>query len=174
MIDVDIDTSPIWGDSQDWKDIAQNAVHAAIEYSAYKKFSEDKKTISISIKLSDNDEINALNKQYRNKDKPTNILSFPLIETQELDTLYNHQNSTNPNNIAIPEILLGDLILAYSICRDEANSKSISLADHFTHLIIHGVLHLIGYDHIIDNDANVMQSIEIKALKKLGLDDPYE
>jgi probable rRNA maturation factor len=71
------------------------------------------------------------------------------------------------------EVLLGDIILAHGVCSAEADEKGIPLADHVTHLIIHGTLHLLGYDHVDDTDAEHMESLEVKALASLGLGNPY-
>ena len=98
-------------------------------------------------------EIQKLNRDYRDKDKATNVLSFP---------------------DAGPAPLLGDVVLAYETVKREAADKSVSISDHVTHLIIHGFLHLQGYDHETDADAAQMEALEIKALKSLNIDNPYE
>jgi probable rRNA maturation factor len=72
-----------------------------------------------------------------------------------------------------PEIMLGDIILAYETCTAEAEEKHISVADHATHLVIHGMLHLLGHDHIEDDDAELMEALEVKALASIGLNNPY-
>ena len=105
----------------------------------------------LSIVLTDDAHIHALNRDYRDKDKPTNVLSFP-------------QDGA----------MLGDIILAWETVQREAEEKHISSADHFTHLIIHGFLHLHGYDHEIDADAMQMEALEIQALSALNIDNPYE
>ena len=91
-----------------------------------------------------------LNKQWRGKDKPTNVLSFP-----------------GNNGYA------GDIAIAYGIASKEAKAAAKSLADHATHLVVHGVLHLAGYDHERPKDASVMEPLEVKVLKRLGVADPY-
>lgn len=105
----------------------------------------------LSIACVDDDAIHTLNKTYRGKDKPTNVLSFP---------------SDPP--------LLGDIVLAYGVIKQESDTRRIAFEDHVTHLIIHGFLHLLGYDHQNDEDAAGMEHLEIEALKKLGIDNPYE
>lgn len=97
--------------------------------------------------------IQTLNKDYRGLDKATNVLSFP---------------------DAGPAPLLGDIVFAYETIMREATEKSVSITDHLTHLIIHGFLHLQGYDHETDSDAAHMEGLEIKALKSLNIDNPYE
>jgi len=106
----------------------------------------------VSLVLTDDGAIRALNRDYRHKDKPTNVLSFPVVEAPGL---------------------LGDIILARETIIMEADSRNIKLADHVSHLIIHGLLHLLGYDHIIEADAEDMEAIEIAALAKLGIANPY-
>jgi probable rRNA maturation factor len=124
----------------------------------------DSETISIVIRVVDIDESAELNLGFRDKDGPTNILSFP-------DEL--------PDFIAqLPEIKLqtkhlGDLIICEPIVRQEASQQNKTLEQHWAHLIIHGMLHLQGYDHIKEKDANVMENLEIKLMKRLGFDNPY-
>lgn len=165
MIEIDLIKGQDWIDEDYWHDLSMAAALSALKHSDYKFILRLDHIVSISISLSDNDEVCALNKQYRGKDKPTNILSFPMLKRDELANIADSQ---------IPEIMLGDLILAYSICDREAQSKNIELSDHFQHLIIHGILHLLGYDHIEDKDADMMQSIEIGALNDMGIGNPYE
>ena len=105
----------------------------------------------LSIALVDDADIQALNRDYRHKDKATNVLSFP----QE-----------GP--------LLGDIVLALETVQREAAEKSISLEHHVSHLIIHGFLHLQGYDHETDETAREMEALEIAALAALNIDNPYE
>jgi len=109
--------------------------------------------------------VQTLNAQYRQKDKPTNVLSFPMVQADLLDTI--GQNSDDG------EVLLGDIVLAYGVCASEAAEKNISIEHHATHLIVHGTLHLLGYDHMEDHEAEAMERIEIDALGSLGLEDPY-
>lgn len=106
----------------------------------------------LSIALSDDKHIQTLNRAYREKDKPTNVLSFP---------------------IAPPAPLLGDIVLAYETLDREAKDKAIRFEDHLAHLLIHGFLHLQGYDHQNEADASEMEGLEIKALARLNIDNPY-
>jgi probable rRNA maturation factor len=122
-------------------------------------------TVEISIRLTTDAEVQTLNAQYRHKDKPTNVLSFPMVQADLLDTI--DQNSDDG------EVLLGDIVLAYGVCAAEAEERGISIEQHATHLIVHGTLHLLGYDHLEDREAEAMEAIEIDALAALGLADPY-
>jgi probable rRNA maturation factor len=115
--------------------------------------------IEIVIRLTHNDAVHTLNKQWRSKDAPTNVLSFPM----------DAPDGDHPGGI-----MLGDIVLALGVCQAEAKDKKIALADHATHLIVHGFLHLLGFDHIEDDDASHMEAIERDVLRNLGLHNPYE
>ena len=120
--------------------------------------------LAASLLFTTDAEVHALNRQWRQRDQPTNVLSFPMLERDEL---LNLRAEGGP-------VLLGDVALAYETCAREANHKGISIADHATHLIVHGLLHLAGYDHEISTaDAEAMEALETKALAGLGLADPY-
>jgi len=111
----------------------------------------------LTIRIVDEAEITELNQQYRKKDGPTNVLSFPFESDIELE---------------IP--LLGDLVICASIVAKEAKQQQKSLQAHWAHMIIHGTLHLLGYDHITESEASEMESMEIDLLQQLGFSNPYE
>ena len=111
--------------------------------------------------------MHALNREWREKDKPTNVLSFPMLDDDEIDALLDGTYNA-------PEIMLGDIILAYETCAAEAEEKQISVANHATHLVIHGMLHLLGHDHVGDEEAEAMEALEVKALASMGLHNPYD
>jgi probable rRNA maturation factor len=163
MIETDISIEPLWPRA-DWQAICDKAVSAALNVAPYKALVETQATVSISIAFADNVQVHKLNQDYRHKDKPTNILSFPMIQADMLDIVAD----TNDG-----EILLGDMILAHETCAAEAAEKGIPLPRHVTHLIIHGTLHLLGFDHIDDIEAQHMEALEVKALASLGLPNPY-
>lgn len=109
-------------------------------------------------------EVRALNRDWRQRDKPTNVLSFPMLAREELLALVAEG----------PPVMLGDLALAYETCTREADEKGIPLEHHAAHLIIHGLLHLAGYDHVhSDEEAEAMEALETAALAKMGIPDPY-
>ena len=148
----------------DWEQLAQSAVAAAIAHSPYAAFATDQPTYEIAVKLTSDAEVHELNRAYRDKDKPTNVLSFPMVQADLL------QGTSNTDD---GEVLLGDIVLAEGVCATEAADKGMSLADHAVHLMIHGTFHLLGYDHMDDNEAQAMEALEIAALASLGLSDPY-
>lgn len=111
----------------------------------------------LTIRLVNIIESQQLNKQYRQKDKPTNVLSFPFEV---------------PAGIELN--LLGDLVICTQVVEQEAKAQNKALFDHWAHMVIHGCLHLVGYDHINDTDANEMEAIEVKILAKLAISNPYD
>ena len=120
--------------------------------------------LTASVLFTSDADVHALNKEWRGKDKPTNVLSFPMLERDDLLAL-------TPEG---PPEMLGDLALAYETCAREAAEKGIALEDHATHLIVHGLLHLAGHDHVdSDEQAEAMEALEIAALAKMGIPDPY-
>ncbi len=165
MLEVDLSVEPLWGAQQDWQTLSDRAAAAAIAVAPYAALTEGSLHISVSIRFADNDEVQKLNRDYRDKDAPTNVLSFPMMEGHEFDALANTDDG---------ETLLGDIILAHETCAAEAAEKGISLPQHVTHLIIHGTLHLLGYDHIDEHQGDVMEELEVKALASMGLGNPYD
>lgn len=111
----------------------------------------------VTLRIVDREESAELNGLYRHKTGPTNVLSFPFEA---------------PAGITLP--LAGDLVVCATVVRDEAMEQGKSLANHWAHMIIHGMLHLQGYDHINDDDAEIMESLEIRLLQELGIGNPYE
>jgi probable rRNA maturation factor len=116
----------------------------------------DDDDIVASLQVVGSDEMRALNKTYRDKDMPTNVLSFPMQLPDEVDIK-----------------ILGDLALCVDVIDEEAKAQGKSTKAHWAHMVIHGMLHLQGYDHIDDGEAETMETMEIKILKKLGFDNPY-
>lgn len=107
----------------------------------------------IVVLLTDDDAVRELNGRFRDKDRPTNVLSFPAPEN------------------AFPH--LGDIVLAYGVCATEAEAQGKTLADHLSHLVVHGVLHLLGRDHEDDAEAEEMEAEEREILAQIGVADPY-
>ena len=164
MLDIAIDADPEWDSSTRWEPLVRSAAEAAIAESAFPQLASSDRSVELSVRLADDEEVRALNEQWRGKDKPTNVLSFPQLEQDDLAEI----------NDEGPELLLGDLILARGVCEREAREKDVPLEDHAAHLIVHGTLHLLGYDHQDDESAHEMESREVRALARLGIADPYE
>jgi probable rRNA maturation factor len=120
----------------------------------------------MSLVLADDALVQALNRDYRDKDKPTNVLSFALLD--DLDDT----DDALARDEGMP-ILIGDVILAFETVQREAREQGKSIKDHLTHLVIHGVLHLLGYDHQSDPDADRMERLETSILARMGIADPY-
>lgn len=132
--------------------------------------------VELTIRLTDNAELQQLNRDYRGKDQPTNILSFP-FEPIAIDpiTLQTELQTAYAGDVAQLDVpLIGDLIIAVGVMQEEANKQSKTLYNHYAHITIHGILHLLGYDHIEEEDADVMEGLEIRILHGLGIANPYE
>jgi probable rRNA maturation factor len=114
----------------------------------------------VSLVLTTDAEIRILNRMWRNQDKPTNVLSFP----GDMDIVHDDA-----------PVLLGDIVIAFETTRREVEEQKLaaSLSDHLSHLIVHGVLHLLGYDHEIDEEAEEMEQLETELLAGLGIPNPY-
>ena len=149
----------------EWEALAQRASTAAIAASPQAMLAETSADVEISVRLTSDGEVHTLNRQYRQQDKPTNVLSFPMVQPDLIETLDDTDDG---------EILLGDIVLAYGVCAREAAEKGVPLEDHAAHLIVHGTLHLLGHDHMNDVDADAMEAIERAAMASLGLHDPYQ
>lgn len=164
MLDVAVQREADWPEL-DWDAIGAKAAAAAVGQTPFGELADAVAVIEIAVRLTSDDEVHQLNAQYRGKDKPTNVLSFPMIEPDLIEALT--QNSDDG------EVILGDIVLAHGVCATEAEEKGITVEDHATHLIVHGVLHLLGYDHQGDSEAEAMESMERAALDTLGIPDPY-
>ncbi|WP_372781423.1 rRNA maturation RNase YbeY [Phenylobacterium sp.] len=146
MIDLEIE-DPAWTTAlADAEGLARAAAEATLA-------SEGAVGEGVSLLLTNDVTIRGLNLRFRAQDKPTNVLSFPA-----------------PQN---PERFLGDVALAYGVCAQEAQDQDKPLAHHLQHLVAHGVLHLLGYDHISDAEADEMEGLERVVLAGLGIPDPY-
>jgi probable rRNA maturation factor len=163
-LDIAIDADAEWDSSNDWARLARSAATAAIAESAFPQLGQGERMVELSVRLTSDEEVHALNAEWRGKDKPTNVLSFPMAAGDELEAV------ADPG----PELMLGDIILAGGICAAEAADKGLPLESHAAHLMIHGTLHLLGYDHMDDDSAADMEAREIRALARLGIADPYE
>jgi len=153
VIEVEIEDDAWNTDLPDVETLVVKAAEAAMaaHFSAHLRSGGGE--MQITVLLTDDETVKALNGQFRGKPVPTNVLSFPAPAT------------------AAPH--LGDIALAYGVCAREAQAQEKSLAHHLLHLTTHGVLHLLGYDHETDADAEVMEALERDILAGLGVPDPY-
>ena len=155
-IDLDIEDWP----AGEWQRMAREAAAAVGEVEPLL----DHPGLQVSVLLTNDEEIHALNRAWRSRDKPTNVLSFPMLTRDDLAALAKNG----------PPAMLGDIALAHGVCAREAAENGVSLADHATHLVVHALLHLAGHDHVeSDEQAEAMEALEIAALAKLGIADPY-
>ncbi len=159
-MELEISIEAEWPTPPDWEALAERAAQALVGLAP--ELANPR--LSASLLFTGDAEVHALNREWRGKDKPTNVLSFPMLEREELLDL----PAEGP-----PE-LLGDIALALQTCAQEAQAKGLPLEHHAAHLIVHGLLHLAGHDHEISpEDARTMEIVEIKALALLGIADPY-
>ena len=138
--------------------MAERAARAVGEWLALGEF-------QVVVMGCDDKRIATLNAEFRGKPKPTNVLSWPVIEFEP------HEPGARPQPPETDE--LGDIAISYDTCQREAEAQKKPFADHATHLLVHAVLHLAGYDHIDDQDAETMEDAERSILGKLGIPDPY-
>jgi probable rRNA maturation factor len=120
---------------------------------------------SVSLLLADDAQVQVLNRTWRGKDQATNVLSFPATDARPGRT-------PEPEFLGVP-LELGDVALAYETCEREARAQAKPITQHIDHLIVHGVLHLLGYDHMTEDEASIMEGLEVKILAGLGVPDPY-
>lgn len=165
MIRVESAASDDWGSETDWAALADSAVRSAVLASSHVHLAECGITLEVSVRFASDLEVHKLNAAYRGKDSPTNVLSFPMFEAALIGSVGDADGG---------EALLGDVILAHGVCSAEARDKGLRVCAHAAHLIVHGTLHLLGYDHEAgDEDAEAMEEIERRALAALGIADPY-
>ena len=164
MLDIVLDADPEWDSSTGWDELAEKAVTAAVAESAFPQLASGKRITELSVRLAGDEEVHALNAKWRGKDKPTNVLSFPMADAEELAD----------GGPVDAELMLGDIILAHGVCAREAEEKQIPVERHAAHLMVHGTLHLLGYDHHDDAGAADMEAREVRALARLGIANPFE
>ncbi|HKT15629.1 MAG TPA: rRNA maturation RNase YbeY [Allosphingosinicella sp.] len=165
MIMVDAVTGAEWSPKIDWPALAAEAGRAAVAHSRHAALIDSGLAVELSVKFTGDSQVQALNAAYRNKNQPTNVLAFPMLDAGLLDSVAGADGG---------EILLGDVVLAHGVCSAEAADKGVTREQHASHLVVHGVLHLLGYDHGEDEEAEAMERIEREALASIGIADPYE
>ena len=165
MILVESDVSGEWDSSTDWAALADRSVRAAVGASRHVAMLTSGIAFELSAKFTTDQEVRSLNAGYRGKDKPTNVLSFPMVQRDLLESISAADRG---------EVLLGDVVLACGVCAAEAAEKTITVRNHAAHLVVHGTLHLLGYDHEEgEAEAEAMEEVERRALAGLGIADPY-
>ena len=159
-MELEVDIEEPWP-SGPWEALAERSAEAAAQVAP--ELANPR--LSASLLLTSDEEVHALNREWRERDQPTNVLSFPMLSREEILEL-------SPDG---PPELIGDVALAFETCAREAAEKGVPLADHAAHLIVHGLLHLAGHDHEISAaHADAMEALETKALAQLGIADPYD
>ncbi|AIF81493.1 hypothetical protein I862_04675 [endosymbiont of Acanthamoeba sp. UWC8] len=158
-----INDSSLWNtlDCEPEDFIKQVITHTLVEL----KLNETSKKIEISVLLADDEKLQELNRQYRDKDKPTNVLSFPNYDLKPGNYLKILKKEK--------EIYLGDIALSYTTIYHESIEQDKLFMHHLAHMLVHSMLHLIGYDHEDESEAEKMEELEIKILTKLNISNPY-
>ncbi|TPE63989.1 rRNA maturation RNase YbeY [Sandaracinobacter neustonicus] len=166
MLDVDCDiVGGDWDEDADWETLAETAVRAALDGAGQGRLVQlSDALVEVSVRLTDDAEMQRLNRDYRGKDKPTNVLSFPMHAPDDLERWLAAGET---------DLLLGDLALGAETVTREADEKGISVDAHMLHLMVHGTLHLLGHDHLDDETAEAMEALETRILAGLGIANPY-
>lgn len=164
MIEIELSREEPWPDAN-WTALAARAVRAAIAGTPHGPLADAAALVEVSVRLACDEEVRHLNARYRGKDRPTNVLSFPMVQPDLLGTVTGNSDDG--------EMLLGDIVLAHGVCVREAAERGIPVEHHASHLMVHGTLHLLGYDHLTDEEGDAMEEIERSALATLGIADPY-
>ena len=164
LTDLDIDVltpNEMWAQRcADPEAVCRRAARAGFEMALADGIELSGGRVEVSVVLSDDDRVHELNRDYRGIDRATNVLSFATLEGER----------RAPTDAPM---LLGDIIVAFETVDGEAKQESKTLEAHLAHMVVHGMLHLMGYDHETDSDADEMESLEIRALEGLGVADPY-
>lgn len=147
-----------------WEEAGVPAVAERAARAALVAVGRDPGQHEIGLLLADDARMTGLNGQFRGKEKPTNVLSWPAFEREV---------PTTPGEPGEGPLFLGDIALGYETCVREAGEAGIPLADHAAHLVVHGVLHLLGLDHEADEEAEAMEALETKVLASMGIANPY-
>jgi probable rRNA maturation factor len=153
-LDIAIDlSSPLWATLPDAEKRAKRAILASAEAAGVRL----RDGAEVGLLLVDDERIRALNARWRGLDRPTNVLSFPAVAAEKLGQ----------------SLMLGDIVVAFETTRREAEHEGKTLGDHFTHLVVHGFLHLVGFDHEVCDDAERMETLETRILAGMAIADPY-
>lgn len=163
-VDTNVETQDWLEASVDWPALAERAAQAAMAQTPYGALLTIDINIEIACRFVGDAAIRDLNQAYRGRDSATNVLSFPLMGPDDIEMLPASGGG---------EVLLGDIVLAYETVMREAQEQGKTTVDHVTHLLVHGTLHLLDYDHLTDEQANEMEALERQILAGMGIADPY-
>lgn len=167
ILNLSVD-EPQWNDVlPDNRQISENVFAAVTDFVSQNEeidFLNIDKPLAVNLSLSNDAEVHLLNRQFRKMDKPTNVLSFANIDDEAFEETI----------AAADEIELGDIIIALETMQREAKEQNISFHDHYCHLLAHGLLHLLGFDHQDDEEAEYMESFEVDILHNLNISNPYK
>jgi probable rRNA maturation factor len=161
IVDIDVNVMETeWNSSfLDVSAVAETAMEKTLNMAMLPKILQGR-TLEASVLLANDDLIQTLNREYRGKDKPTNVLSFASLDS--------------PDPVAKDAPFpLGDIVLSYQTIDQEARDQGKFFKDHFIHMVVHGTLHLLGYDHETEDEANIMEALEIRILEKMNVQNPY-
>jgi len=161
-LDIDI-VDPLLGDGEQLKGLLSNVVTAGLR----QQLVADEAVAEVFIRVVGVEESQRLNNEFRGKDYPTNVLSFPGCDAAEIE------QSLVSSASGGPPVMLGDIVIAAPVVEREAREQGKATMDHFCHLVVHGLLHVLGHDHIEDALAEKMEAIEIVILAELGISNPY-
>lgn len=168
---LDVEQDGWKNDIPEYMAICRAAVNATLDHMFAKAgMTLDKARLVVSIVLSDDAVVQDYNRQYRGKDKPTNVLSFPSVFLQPDDLGALEQDLQQLDR----QVVLGDMILAYETVKREAQEQEKTVENHAIHLVVHSTLHLLGYDHEEISEATRMEALEVEILATLGVENPYE
>ncbi len=157
---VEINHQPwlAWYQADEWQEKLSEIIRGTLRYIQWNYESE------VSVLLTDEGYSRQLNHVYRGKDSPTNVLSFPSFTLEELHLLAKKQ----------PSLILGDIVLSLETVLKESKEQNKPFLNHLMHLTVHGTLHLLGYDHQLDNQAEQMELLEVDILSSMGVANPYQ
>ncbi|WP_165380295.1 rRNA maturation RNase YbeY [Candidatus Finniella inopinata] len=158
VVEINHDPWLVWYQPDEWQEKLAEIVRGSLSYVQWNFESE------VSILLTDEEQSRQLNHAYRGEDSPTNVLSFPAFTPEELRLLGKQQ----------PSLILGDIVLSLETVLKESKDQNKPFLNHLMHLTVHGTLHLLGYDHQLDAQAEQMESIEVSVLSSLGVANPYQ
>jgi probable rRNA maturation factor len=169
MINIDIVTkSKRWSAEKKIEDFVEKTCQELIPLTDLKKILKKDFELELSVSLVCDSQIKKINSQFRNKDKATNVLSFPALD-ENLIREIGLKELIKPSNY----LFLGDIIISYETLKKESLAQKKDFRNHLTHLILHSILHLLGFDHEDEEMAKEMENLEIKILKKLNIKNPY-